>query len=239
MLLKGCHFKVALSVCCCLEETQLTWNSFWLASGNDRIKETRFTLPLQITRKIDKIYETMVLRHCTMHSRGKWLLRDKNKWGVPNECLWLLSGSFQTRVKGKDIQSVVSYLSEFKVQGGKNTDFRETYHRRVLHRNMEMHGVFPLITTELEISGRKLMKNLQMLNNSWVKGEIDSKIKLEKTDVLTILNLPIHKYELSPHLVRYLTSSIRVCSFFSHIDPAHSLLYLYLKYFTFLVLMQK
>ena len=66
--------------------------------------------------------------------------------------------SFQTRVKGKDIQSVVSYLSEFKVQGGKNTDFRETYHRRVLHRDTEMHGVFPLITTALEISGRKLFE---------------------------------------------------------------------------------
>lgn len=83
------------------------------------------------------------------------------------------------------------------------------------------------------------LKNLQMLNNSWVKGEIDPKIKLEKTDVLTILNLPTHEYEISLHLVRYLTSSIRVCSFFSHIDLAHSLLDLYLKYFTFLVLMQK
>lgn len=48
--------------------------------------------------------------------------------------------------------------TEFKVQGGKNTDFRETYHRRVLHRDMEMHGLFPLITTELEISGRKLFE---------------------------------------------------------------------------------
>ena len=143
----------------------------------------------------------------------------------------------QSEGKGHPISGQLSL--RVQSSGRQNTDFRETYHMRVLHRNMEMHGVFPLITTELEISGRKLLKNLQMLNNSWVKGEIDSKIKLEKTDVLTILNLPIHKYELSPHLVRYLTSSIRVCSFFFHIDPAHSLLYLYLKYFTFLVLMQK
>ena len=119
---KGCHFKVTFSVCCCLEETQLPWNSFWLASGNDSIKETRFTLPLQITRKIEKIYGTMVLRHCTMHSTGKWLLRDKNKWGVPSECLWLLSGSFQTTVKGKDTQTEVSYLSEWRRQSSK---FRE------------------------------------------------------------------------------------------------------------------
>ena len=97
-----------------------------------------------------------------MHSTGKWLLRDKNKWGVPNKCLWLLSGSFQTTVKGKDTQKEVSYLwteeTEFKVEGGKNTDFRETYHKRELHRGMEMHGVFPLMTTELQISGRELFE---------------------------------------------------------------------------------
>ena len=43
-------------------------------------------------------------------------------------------------------------------------DFRETYHKRELHRGMEMHGVFPLMTTELQISGRELFEKSPNVN---------------------------------------------------------------------------
>lgn len=47
--------------------------SFWPEAG------TRFTLMPETTRRIDKIYETIVLGHWTIGSPGRWSLRE-GKW---------------------------------------------------------------------------------------------------------------------------------------------------------------